>query len=447
LIGLIIFGPLPAASVHPWSILVIQLIVSALTIGYLVSTLRPQLQDRTIQILRWPGYLIAGFWTLILFQILPLPKLVTRVLSPGTFAFRQSHDPGFSSSAFLSVSLVPAHTLKTALALLPYFLMGYLIVKTIKKRSQIVRMFLAIYLMGVFQALYGLLHRYSDSSGFLSGTFISRNHFAGYLEMIIPIGIGLILARPDFMPLSRLGWKEKLIVLTGKKAAVSLLLLSGVILMSLALIFTRSRSGALLLVLIFLIFFFLSFVRAGRNKDLRKGLRSLIVLVFIIILFISLYVGMEATWERLSPDRLLQESRPGIWKNSLELYSRFPLFGTGLGTFASLYPHMEGDGRLAKISHAHNDYLEYLTETGFFGFALLFLGIFWIYWECIKRGLRKRHPVMQSLGSGGLVAVMAILAHGMTDFNLHIPANMMLFSVILSLTFVTVTYRPSEKGR
>ena len=42
---------------------------------------------------------------------------------------------------------------------------------------------------------------------------------------------------------------------------------------------------------------------------------------------------------------------------------------------------------------------------------------------------------------GGFVSVAAILVHSFTDFNLHIPANMLLFTVVLSLTFSTAYYR------
>jgi len=43
--------------------------------------------------------------------------------------------------------------------------------------------------------------------------------------------------------------------------------------------------------------------------------------------------------------------------------------------------------------------------------------------------------------------VLAILIHGITDFNLHIPANMVLFSVVLSLTVVVCFYKASDKKK
>jgi hypothetical protein len=42
------------------------------------------------------------------------------------------------------------------------------------------------------------------------------------------------------------------------------------------------------------------------------------------------------------------------------------------------------------------------------------------------------------------VAIICILIHSITDFNLQIPANMMLFSVVLSLTIVTAFYKRNK---
>ncbi|TET20354.1 MAG: hypothetical protein E3J76_06050, partial [Candidatus Aminicenantes bacterium] len=48
---------------------------------------------------------------------------------------------------------------------------------------------------------------------------------------------------------------------------------------------------------------------------------------------------------------------------------------------------------------------------------------------------------VKGLSLGGIVAIVCILIHSFTDFNLQIPANMMLFSVVLSLTIVTAFYK------
>jgi hypothetical protein len=57
----------------------------------------------------------------------------------------------------------------------------------------------------------------------------------------------------------------------------------------------------------------------------------------------------------------------------------------------------------------------------------------------------RRRSEVKGLGLGGLIALVAILIHSITDFNMQIPANMLLFSVVLSLTLVIVFYKRTEK--
>ena len=454
-IGLVVFSPLPAASVHEWSILVIQLTAIALTIIFFGGIRESRDESPLSNALRWPKYLFVGFWIIIIFQLIPFPKWITRILSPNTYAFHELHAPDFSSVKFMSLSLVPAHSFKTALALLSYFLIGFLIVKTITRRSQILRMFFVIYFMGIFEAVSGLLqlrgfNPYAPFFGkitgleYVSGSFVNRNHFAGYLEMIIPVSLGLIFAQFDLFSFSRMKWKEKLVRLSDRNVSIALLLLFGMILMCLSLVFTRSRSAVFVLIFVFILFFFLIVWRSGQNKEQKKSIRIFLVSFFCIILLLSLLIGMDTTLKRFSLETLSQESRPRIWAETLKIFSGYPVFGSGLGTFAALFPNMEGDGRLAKVSHAHNDYLEYLSETGVLGAAFIIGGIFVIFFGSFKFWQQRRHPMVRGLGLGGIVAIVAILAHGVTDFNLHIPSNMLLFSVILSLTLVTVTYKRSK---
>ena len=81
------------------------------------------------------------------------------------------------------------------------------------------------------------------------------------------------------------------------------------------------------------------------------------------------------------------------------------------------------------MNHAHNDYLEALAETGFVGgFCCL-----WFIVVLLRKGLEGMATLGSSFGSAlnlsGLVACCGILVHSLVDFNLHIPANALLFFV------------------
>jgi O-antigen ligase len=447
LIGLVILSPLPAASVPGWSILVIQLTALFLMICFLLTAEKGNPDIQREDTLKWPKYLLMGFWIYVLFQLIPLPKAMVKVLSPETYAFLESYAPDFASLKFMSLSLIPSISLKAALDLFPYFLIGFLTIKTIKTRSQVVRMFSVLFAMGILEAVYGLLELYSRAPRILfyekihdmnvvSGTFVNRNHFAGYMEMLIPASLGLIIARGGMQSFSGLKWK------------VSFMLSLGVIVMSLSLVLSRSRSGVFILVLIFVLFLSSNISVLGKNAIKKKGAWIFLISVFIIIMVLSLLIGMDATLERFSWDRLQRENRIEIWKPTWEMITDFPVFGTGMGTFGSLYPTMEFDGEIFTVSHAHNDYLEYLSELGIIGTSLLWAGVIFILVVCFLKWRKKTDSLTRGLGLGGMVAVCSLLAHSMTDFNLHIPANILLFAVLISLTYAAARLDPSEeKGR
>jgi hypothetical protein len=76
ILGLIIFGPLPAASVEEWSILVIQLTVLVMMTAYFLMKEKPQNNAFLSLSLKWPKYLLLGFFIFIFIQIIPVPKFI-----------------------------------------------------------------------------------------------------------------------------------------------------------------------------------------------------------------------------------------------------------------------------------------------------------------------------------------------------------------------------------
>jgi phosphatidylserine synthase len=75
------------------------------------------------------------------------------------------------------------------------------------------------------------------------------------------------------------------------------------------------------------------------------------------------------------------------------------------------------------------------------GTVLLLGGILFLMVSSYRMWKQRRHPLAKGLALGGIVALVGIMVHSITDFNLHIPANMVLFTVILALTMVTSFYK------
>jgi O-antigen ligase len=206
--------------------------------------------------------------------------------------------------------------------------------------------------------------------------------------------------------------------------------------MAVAVLLSRSRAGFFLVVFALFMFFQLSYMFFGKLPYSRKWVRRILFVILIVITFVFLYIGMDATIERFSLDRIFQEGRTQFWDNTLDAIKDFPLFGTGLGTYLSVYPAYE-EGRLyGRLVHAHNDYLEYFMELGLVGFLFLFGGMGFLAVKSFLLWRKRRDPEVKGIGMGCFVALMVIGIHSLTDFNLHIPANILLFTVILSLGYV-----------
>jgi O-antigen ligase len=458
LLGLIILTPLPAGSVYEWSVLVIQLVVAVMFGAYVLMTAKPPLDDGLAPIIRRARTVSLAFWLFIVLQWLPLPVPLIKTLSPGAWDYRRLYAPGFSGTRSMSFSLVPSLTLQRGLELLSCFLLGFLVLKTVTKRRQILRLWAGLIAVGVFEAVYGLYELYNRHPRILisekvhnldsvTGTFVNRNHFSGYLEMIIPLAVGLLIARSHVFSRSAATWRERVLRLQEGGFAQNLMIFLAIIVMATAIVFSQSRSGLFILILTFVLFSGLVTIyfeiSPFQKKWIKNGLRA----VFLIILLICFYFGFTATLERFSRDSLLHEKRPLFWAHSLRLFSLYPLTGTGLGTFGELAPNVENASGPVAIVHAHNDYLEFLSELGSVGALLLLGGIFLALIVSFLNWRKRSRLEIKGLALGGIVSLICILTHSLTDFNLHIPANMVLFSVVLPLTLVTTFHKPGAIPR
>jgi O-antigen ligase len=259
--------------------------------------------------------------------------------------------------------------------------------------------------------------------------------------MIIPLTIGLIIARIDLFSFAGMKIKEKILRLAEKGLAVNLLLSFSIIGMSLAVLFSKSRSGIFIMVFTFILMFEFTVFYFAKQKQQEEWITTFLKILFITIIVISLYIGIGATLERFALNEVLKADRVPVWNFTLRIISDFPLFGSGLGTYASVYLAYEDRGRMAIYDHAHNDYLEYLSDLGIIGVLLLLGGILFIIIKAFSVWRIRGHPEVKGLAMGGIVAVINILIHSITDFNLKIPANILLFTVILSLTIVIAFYK------
>lgn len=457
LIGLVVFTPLPQGSVLEWAVMIIELAALLLAAAWLWRSPKPVVNPYLERALRWPRRLFLVFGAIVVLQILPLPKFLIRILSPGTYAYLKTFSPGFGRSAFISPSLTPGQTLRQGLLVLAFFLVGMVIIHNISRFAQIQKLVTVLILVGVFEALFGLFELSAGKPSLLfysktiqldsvTGTFVNRNHLAGYLEMVLPLALGLILSRAGMFASGdskrRITLREILPRLGGKALAINILLVLSVLVMAAGLVRSRSRSGVFLLFFSFLLFGEIILFHFSGAKERQKVSRNFINISFLIVLIFSLYIGLGAVINRfLEDDTLFKGGRTIFWGNVVSIVRDFPLLGSGLGSFESVYPYYGQSGFEMRLTHAHNDYLELAAEVGLIGAICLFAGIIFLLVKIFFTWRERRSLEIKGLAMGGFVSLVVLLFHSLTDFNLHIPANGLLFAMILSLTAVTVYHK------
>jgi O-antigen ligase len=133
-------------------------------------------------------------------------------------------------------------------------------------------------------------------------------------------------------------------------------------------------------------------------------------------------------------------------RDTWRIFLDHPFLGTGLGTLQTVFPPYETlyDGKI--VNHTHNDYLEALAETGIAGglCCAWFIGV--LLTDSLKRWGRLNNSFAGTLQLSGLIACSGFLVHSLVDFNLHIPANAMLFFLMAHLATVKLPQATSPSS-
>jgi O-antigen ligase len=243
--------------------------------------------------------------------------------------------------------------------------------------------------------------------------FVNKNHFAGYVEMAIPLTMGYFLGITS---------RPKKIIL----ASVAVIMIT-------ALFLAASRAGILCFAasLIFMAF-------ALRLRRASKGKAAFIYALVFIALIFAVVMGIEPVLERfktIAGELFSRESRLFMWADTLRIIKDFPLLGSGLGTFRDIYPAYRTLTVQEPVFYAHSDFLQLVCETGLLGLGLVLWFLFIFYKEVFSLWLGRHHPFAKGITLGGLTGILAILLHSFFDFGLQIPANALLLTVIIVLVY------------
>lgn len=385
---------------------------------------------------------ILPFLGVVLLQTVPLPARTVSWLSPNRMFPDVQAALAPAAARWATLSLYPHDTWLGIFKLLAYLAAFALAAYAFEPREGRSVLAPGLIVLGSLEAAYGIvqyLTGYQKIFGFTkqfyaddaTGTYINHNHFAGFLELVIPFAAMMVFYN---LQTHAAGFLERR---RGRAAGGSLdprvfFYAFLVILLILAVVFSRSRMGIFSVLV--------SLILMGLLGLLGEGRRAWMVITLVVIgvsMAYAIWIGLDPVirrFELLTPSGLENPyARVAIWKQASGIVRDYPATGTGLGTFATAFRRYQTSSLDLNVDHAHNDYLEVASETGIAGAVLLFIPIFGLLIKMILAYVTARSPYRRAVLLACVGSVAALLVHSVMDFNLQIPANALLFAVVLGL--------------
>jgi O-antigen ligase len=285
---------------------------------------------------------------------------------------------------------------------------------------------LSLFAIFQFFSSQGLIYWRVPSPGWTFGPYVNHNHYAGLMEMLIPLAIASALPGLRRHP-------SAVLLGFGLLIPVASLLLSG------------SRGGFMAFMAEIVLAAVLVFIYGPRHARRVVAAVGGAALLAAGLLFI--WMAPREVAERLAklggaahPSEVELGHRLAAARDALGIWRDHPWLGAGLGSFETAFPRYLSFPSDARWDHAHNDYAEALADTGLAG-AVAILAAIVLFCRLAFGNLRLRHragwlPFAAALGCSG------ILVHSFADFNLHMPAN----AAWLAFCAALATVPPQVKG-
>ncbi len=440
------FAPLAFGTVEQWSLATLEITTATAAVIFFFNVWFSKQQ--TVKIVGLlPLVLLLSFMIL---QIIPLPSYLVNMLSPGSYLV---YSPLLSVQEVKSWIPLSVHWRETLQELLRFTSYALLYVLTIQlfavperlKNAANMVVFLAagIALLAIIQAvgspekIYWLRQAPPNSKPF--GPWINPNQFAGYMEMICPLALALYLFyKPRVKSQETL--REKIVSFFTEPGVYRHLYLGlATVLMVLSVFVSLCRGGILSLFVAGAMFFFLYILKFPKRS------RITLFVLLVSIIFVVSWFGWDvvvADFNRsFDTSGRISDGRLSLWRDVLSIIKAFPILGSGFGTFMAIYPSYKTiDDRLI-YDHAHNDYLELFTDGGIIGFCLAAWFVLAVLIHGWRMTRQRRDYFAVLVGIGAMAGIAAILAHGITDFNMHNGAVGFYFFFLCGVLVASVNSR------
>ncbi|OFV84245.1 MAG: hypothetical protein A3B65_03565, partial [Acidobacteria bacterium RIFCSPHIGHO2_02_FULL_67_57] len=274
--------------------------------------------------------------------------------------------------------------------------------------------------------------------------FINRNHYAAWGLMVLPLAWAKFSERRSRLEL-RAFWGLVVLVV------------------GISILFSRSRAGLGLFLLAFPLYAWLSRPakrgasrrvhpeRVHRERALALGLGVGLVLLAGVVTLAVDSGALLARWpgvaELFIHPESLDEHRWQIWRDTWPMIRDHLWLGSGLETYGVLSDSYRSFYSNLRWLQAHNDYLQWLAETGLVGAGLAV----WFLVALARRGAERLRQATSGterrLVAAALTGCLLVLLHSLVDFPLRIPANALLFAALLAMIAAPASPPPAGPAR
>lgn len=345
-----------------------------------------------------------------------------------------------------SISMNRFSTVTEVMKLLTY-LSAFWIAYVCARRHELARrLFVAIFVIGVAYAVYGLVLHFANTSQIqifqdvpsaygsdVVGGFVSKNSFATYDGISLMVGISFLLemARQSIVTTrgSRTLSRSALQFMLGRGAAAVM----GVLLLIAALMASDSRAGIAAMVVGLAILFSLTpaSARTGAASWLYWGAAPIAALV--IFLFLVEGGNVAERFASLFDSGAPREIRPVLWSAAERMIWDHPMLGVGLGAFRDAYNLYADEFFPFVVDRAHNDFLEFAAGLGLPAAITWWSAMALILVQCVRGAIARRRRQMYAIAGASSLGLVAF--HSIFDFSLQMPAVSLLVAITLGVGF------------
>lgn len=459
LAALLVWAPLPLGSNRYWAVGLLLMVAVTLLLGAVIAWRKALDQAlQRITLFRWPLCLLVCMVALAWLQTAALPAAWVQVLSPYAAVAQ-------APAALMTLSLDVHQSQYMASLSFVYLTVFLVAVLTVRQAHRLDRLAQVLVWSGVLQAVLAavLLSVKAEYRIFYVtithndaiGSFVNRNHLAGYLCMTLSIGIGLMLARLGSKEVRYANWRLRLAAAIEFVLSPKMRLRMLLIVMVIGLVLTRSRMGNSAFFSAMLLVGALAMLLA--RKSAPQTMILIASLVIIDVFVVGTWVGLEKVVERIQGTEVMAsdggksesiEARSEAARTALAIVRDYPLVGTGGGSFYNIFlSYRTAEYGSSYIDHTHNDFVEIASDFGLLGLGILGLLVASTLWTVIRVMAKRKSSLPWGMAFGVAMSVVALLIHSAVDFNMQIPANALTFVTVLAMGWIAQALPSGGKRR